>query len=309
VHGNNKSDEELAAAAEAGRVAGGDGRAGRGRALRAAGVQRVLLRITPGVEADTHEKIRTGHVGSKFGVPPEEALEVSDGAAEPGWRCWACTCTWARRSRMRRGDGGDRVLSGSAWTPGPSWTGRPAIVNVGGGLGIRYVMDEPALPTRRSTRARSRSAVRSLGGRRAPEAQLVFEPAGRSSAGRRHLYRVGVVKRSGGTTWVAVDGGMSDNPRPPSTAPATRRPCRTGPTSTGRDVRRLRQALRERRCPDRAGIAAQPGRGDVLAVPATGAYSLSMASNYNALPRPAAVLVGNATARSIRARESVETLL
>jgi diaminopimelate decarboxylase len=119
-----------------------------------------------------------------------------------------------------------------------------------------------------------------------------------------------VVKRSGGTTWVAVDGGMSDNPRPALYAArysallanrADEPPAGTyavcGKHCESGDVLIEQASLPE------------PRRGDVLAVPATGAYSLSMASNYNALVRPAAVLVGNATARSIRARESVEALL
>ena len=109
VHGNNKSDEELAAAAAADAWLVVMDEPGEVERCAAAGVKRVLLRITPGVEADTHEKIRTGHVGSKFGVSPDEGASLPrtpwrcwSGRARPGWRCWVCTCTWVRRSRMRQ---------------------------------------------------------------------------------------------------------------------------------------------------------------------------------------------------------------
>jgi diaminopimelate decarboxylase len=313
VHGNNKSDEELAAAAEADAWLVVMDEPGEVERCAAAGVQRVLLRITPGVEADTHEKIRTGHVGSKFGVPPEEALEVLERARGAGLEMLGLHVHL-----------GSQVADATAATAAIEllvrlcvnaraeldWT--PAIVNVGGGLGIRYVMDEPALPTPEEyARTVSERLYEAWATAELPKPQLVFEP-GRSLVGRAGvtLYRVGVVKRSGGTTWVAVDGGMSDNPRPALYAArysallanrADEPPAGTyavcGKHCESGDVLIEQASLPE------------PGRGDVLAVPATGAYSLSMASNYNALPRPAAVLVGNATARSIRARESVETLL
>jgi diaminopimelate decarboxylase len=140
----------------------------------------------------------------------------------------------------------------------------------------------------------------------------VLEP-GRSLVSRAGvtLYTVGGVKRaSAATTYVTVDGGMSDNPRPamynarytallanragddPSGAYAVAgKHCESG------DVLIERVELPE------------PRRGDLLAVPVTGAYTLAMSSTYNAVPRPAAVLVGNGEARLIRRRESVDDLL
>src|SRR5206468_10520574 len=76
VHGNNKSDEELAAAAEAQAAFVVLDSLEELERARAAGIDRLLVRITPGIEVDTHESIRTGHVGSKFGVSPEEAASV-----------------------------------------------------------------------------------------------------------------------------------------------------------------------------------------------------------------------------------------
>ena len=217
VHGNNKSDEELAAAAAADAWLVVMDEPGEVERCAAAGVKRVLLRITPGVDADTHEKIRTGHVGSKFGVPPEDALEVLERAREAGLEMLGL--------HMHLGS---QVADATAATAAIEllarlcvkargeldWT--PAIVNVGGGLGIRYVMDEPALPTPEEyARTVSERLYEVWAAAELPKPQLVFEP-GRSLVGRAGftLYRVGVVKRSGGTTWVAVDGGMSDNPRP-----------------------------------------------------------------------------------------------
>jgi diaminopimelate decarboxylase len=125
------------------------------------------------------------------------------------------------------------------------------------------------------------------------------------------LYRVGVVKRSSETTtYVAVDGGMSDNPRPQlyearfSCLLANRADEGTAGTYTvcGKHCESGDVLV------ERAQLPA-PVRGDLLAVPATGAYTLAMASNYNVVPRPAAVLVSGGSARLIRRRETLDDLL
>jgi diaminopimelate decarboxylase len=124
------------------------------------------------------------------------------------------------------------------------------------------------------------------------------------------LYRVGSVKRTGGTTWVAVDGGMSDNPRPAlygarySALLANRaeEPIAGAFAVCGKHCESGDVLIERAELPE-------PRRGDLLAVPATGAYTLGMASNYNALARPAALLVGAGSERVIRTRESIETLL
>jgi diaminopimelate decarboxylase len=124
------------------------------------------------------------------------------------------------------------------------------------------------------------------------------------------LYRVGAVKVLGATTWVAVDGGMSDNPRPQlydarytallanrAVEPAAGTVSVAGLHCESGDVLIDDVPLPEAR------------RGDLLAVPATGAYTLSMASNYNGVPRPAAVLVHDGQVRVIRRRETIDDLL
>jgi diaminopimelate decarboxylase len=137
-----------------------------------------------------------------------------------------------------------------------------------------------------------------------PRPQLVFEP-GRSLVGRAGvtLYRVGVVKRSGATTWVAVDGGMSDNPRPAlygarySALLANRadEPPAGEYAVCGKHCESGDVLIEATQLPD-------PRRGDLLAVAATGAYSLSMASHYNAVPFPAAVLVDDGGSAMIARR-------
>ncbi len=158
------------------------------------------------------------------------------------------------------------------------------------------------------------AAVWRIGGRRPglPEPELIVEP-GRSVVGPAGvtLYRVGVVKQaSEATTYVAIDGGMSDNPRPqlydaePAVAVAGRFDAEPDGLYT----------VAGKHCESGDVLASgvplpEPRRGDVLAVPATGAYTLAMASQYNAVPRPAAVLVAGGEAREIRRRETVEDLL
>ena len=124
------------------------------------------------------------------------------------------------------------------------------------------------------------------------------------------LYRVGSVKRLPGRTWVAVDGGMSDNPRPQL----------YGARYTALSAARANEAVDE--VVSVAGMHCESGdvliddvtlpsprRGDLLAVPATGAYTLAMASNYNGVGRPAAVLVNDGEARLVRRRETIDDLL
>jgi diaminopimelate decarboxylase len=312
VHGNNKSDDELRAAAEADvwLVVLDEPREVE-RAVEA-GVKRVLLRVTPGIEAGGHAAIQTGHAGSKFGVPPEDALEIIERARKAGLKMLGLH--FHLGSQLL-----DDTPARSAieWLAGFAaqaramldWT--PEVMNVGGGLGIQYIEGEPAPNPDEYARSLSERLYDAWSRQDLPRPLLVFEP-GRSLVGRAGLtlYRVGVVKRSGGTAWVAVDGGMSDNPRPAlygaryaallanrADEPAAGEYAVCGKHCESGDVLIERAELPE------------PKRGDLLAVPATGAYTLGMASNYNALSRPAAVLVAGGSARVSRDRESIDGLL
>jgi diaminopimelate decarboxylase len=190
------------------------------------------------------------------------------------------------------------------------WT--PRIVDLGGGLGVRHVVEEPTFTIAEFVGGLTGELQRAWHLQGLPQPELVLEP-GRSLVSRAGvtLYTVGGVKRaSAATTYVTVDGGMSDNPRPAmynaryAALLATRADAEpsgafaiAGKHCESGDVLIERVELPE------------PQRGDILAVPVTGAYTLAMSSSYNAVPRPAAVLVGGGEARLIRRRETVDDLL
>jgi diaminopimelate decarboxylase len=313
VHGNNKSDEELRAAAEA--QAGFVVLDAEDEVARAAeaGVRRVLVRVTPGIEADTHAAIRTAHHGSKFGLPPDDALRAIPAVREAGLEAAGLHVhigsqlldTQAARTSVD-------WLAGFAADCRAELGWEPAVVDLGGGLGVGHVEGEAPPPVGEFVGAlleRLRHAW-ALHGLALPE--VVLEP-GRSLVGRAGftLYRVGVVKRATETTtYVAIDGGMSDNPRPQlyGARYAALLANRADEKATGR------YSVCGKHCESgdvliESVALPEPRRGDLLAVPATGAYTLAMGSNYNAVPRPAAVLVSNGAARLIRRRETLDDLL
>jgi diaminopimelate decarboxylase len=299
-HGNNKSDEELRAAAATGALVVLDALEEVERA-RAAGVHTVLIRLTPGIEAETHRAIRTAHAESKFGLCPDDAVAAVDAARAAGLDVAGLHVHIG--SQLLRAD--ESVLAVERLVEVArrctDWT--PRVFNLGGGLGVRHTLDESAPDIAEfagelvwHVRARWPDPVR-----------LILEP-GRSLIGQAGLtlYEVGAVK---GTT-AAIDGGMSDNPRPQlydaryeallanrADEPAAGTYRIAGKHCESGDV--LIEAVE----------LPEPRRGDLLAVPATGGYTLSMASNYNGVPRPAAVLVADGRAVLIRRRETVADLL
>ncbi len=311
VHGNNKDEAFLREAAREGAPVVLDA-PDEAELAAAAGVARVLVRVTLGVDADTHEAVVTGHHGSKFGLPPAEAralladalargldvlgLHVHVGSQLPDFSAQAETiqrlAAFAAESRAELG-----------------WEAR--VADLGGGFGIRHRPEDdvPAAADLASAAVESARAAFASAGLPAPAVWL--EP-GRSLVGRAGvtLYRVGAVKRLAERTWVAVDGGMSDNPRPQlydarytalsatrADEPAAETVSVAGMHCESGDV-----------LSDDVELPA-PRRGDLLAVPATGAYTLAMSSNYNGVGRPAAVLVRDGAAELIRRRETLEDLL
>ena len=311
VHGNNKSDEELAAAARSGGTVVLDSLDEVARAA-AAGIARVLVRVTPGVETDTHEAIRTGHHGSKFGLAADDALEaVRRGLAAGLDVAGLHVHVGSQLADVRPHVEAIELLADLALRCREElgWTAR--IVDVGGGFGVRHVHSEAEPDLEHAVPLLAAAVPRAWIMRGLPAPQVAFEP-GRALVGRAGvtLYRVGATKKANEVADVAVDGGMSDNPRPQlydaryaallagrAEEPATGEFRIVGKHCESGDVLIERIALPE------------PRRGDVLAVPATGAYTLGMASNYNGVPRPAAVLVGDGEARIILRRESVDDLL
>jgi diaminopimelate decarboxylase len=311
MHGNNKSEVEIeeAAAARVGRlVIDSFDEFARIRSIhdRTGHVFDVLLRITPGIEAHTHHYVATGQDDSKFG------FTLSTGAA-------ATAIDVARTHpgvRLR----GIHLHIGSQVFLIDSFAAALAAVaefvklhrfeelSMGGGLGVAYVEGEES-PSIGDYARILRGAARAAG----ISATLSVEPGRAIVAGAAvTLYTVGTIKEIPGVRkYVAVDGGMSDNPRPvlygsgyetflPKSVKAERllkvrvvgKHCESG------DV-----LVRDGVVPEHLEV------GDVLATPVTGAYGHSMGSNYNKVPRPAVVFVGDGEARQVVARESYEDLI
>ena len=326
VHGNNKSDGEIACAldygvgrivldstAEIARVA--DAAAERG--IRAP----VMLRITTGVHAGGHEFVATAHEDQKFGVSiaGDQALAALQGIlARPELELLGIHChigsqiqdvaafeATARRMLELRA-----ALAATTGVLVPE-------VDLGGGYGISYRPGERGLPIEVAAQAIAETVgtvCQELG---TPVPRISIEP-GRAIAGPSTftLYRVGVVKPvtlEDGTVrmYVSVDGGMSDNPRPimygaEYTAVIANRVSRAAPVLcrvVGKHCESGDIVIRDIELP--GDIAP----GDLLAVPGTGAYGRSMASNYNLVPRPPVVAVRENTSRVIVRRETVADLL
>ncbi len=310
-HGNNKSIEELRHGLEVGIgriVVDSFEELGRLETLHAEGlpVPKVLLRITPGVEAHTHEFISTGQDDSKFG------FTVSTGvAAEAVAKASASSAVELVGLHAHIGSQVFRAASfGEAAEVLAAFAmpfELPELV-VGGGLGVAYVEGEEA-PTISQWSKILLDAVATTG----IQATIGIEP-GRSIAAQAAvtLYTIGTVKHLPEIrTYVAVDGGMSDNPRPvlygsgyetflprdvtaarPETARVVGKHCESG------DL-----LVREASLPTGYEV------GDILATPVTGAYGHSMGSNYNKVLRPPVVFCANGDARLVVRRETNEDLL
>jgi diaminopimelate decarboxylase len=311
LHGNNKSLEELKLALRTGVgrvVVDNFDEMDRIEALHAAGFEppRVLVRVTPGVEVHTHEFTRTGVDDTKFG------FTVSSGAA-------AAAIRRAQESTAMRLTGlhahiGSQVFSLDAFARAARVVAHLAAphglpeLSLGGGLGVAYVEGEHA-PTITQWATSLEGVLHSEG----IDARLSVEPGRAIVAGAAvTMYTVGAIKVIPGIrTYVAVDGGMSDNPRPvlygsgyetflPRAVDAPRtRPVRiVGKHCESGDV-----LVSEGWVPDDLEV------GDLLATPVTGAYGHSMGSNYNKVRRPPVVFCRNGTARLVVRRETYEDLL
>ena len=311
VHGNNKSDDELRAAAALDALVVLD-ELGEAERAAAAGVRRTLVRVTPGVEADTHASIRTGHRGSKFGVDPHEAVKAVRRALAAGLEVAGLHVHVGSQLADARAhvlavvplaDVAARCRAELRWTP--------ELVDLGGGFGVRHVAAEPEPPMTQLVRSIAAAVAAAWRERELPPPLLLLEP-GRSLVGPAGvtLYRVGAVKRAGDRSYAAIDGGMSDNPRPQLYgARYTAILANRMDDEPGEEV-----TLAGKHCEsgdvliERVALPA-PRRGDLVAVPATGAYTLAMSSNYNGVTRPAAVLVADGEARLILRRETLDDLL
>ncbi|MEV7189442.1 diaminopimelate decarboxylase [Kitasatospora sp. NPDC093102] len=319
LHGNAKSPEELRLARRlrVGRIViDGPAEIARLAALVAADTpQKVLVRVVPGIAAGHHAAVRTGVGGQKFGFPIQGG-DAADAIArvldQPGLELAGLHCH----------------LGSQITSPEPYLLAVDALVrllaevrerygvelpelDLGGGHGIRYlpVGDEELDLAEFAVRVTDRLAVRCAeAGLEVP--RLIVEP-GRAIAGPSAVavYRVLSVKHTAdGRCFAAVDGGMSDNPRPalygsPYTVRLVGRRSEAGEARVdvvGRHCEAGDVLVRD------AALPADLRPGDLLAVPAAGAYQLSMASGYNLVGRPAVVAMKDGRARLLIRRETVE---
>ncbi|MFH8371688.1 diaminopimelate decarboxylase [Streptomyces sp. NPDC018031] len=315
LHGNAKSPHDLRtalrlgvgrividSASEIARLAAEVGRDGH---------QRVLVRIVPGISAGGHDKIRTGTDGQKFG------LSVADGHAQhaiarilglPQLELTGLHCHLGSQITLVRPylTAVRRMVGLLARVRDQHGVTLPEL-DLGGGHGIAYRPQDKALDLTRLARRVRAELAESCAAARLPVPRLIIEP-GRAIVGPAGvaLYRVLAVKRTGERTFVAVDGGMSDNPRPALYG------ARYAPRLIGRAGAAGQRPVTVvgRHCEAGDVLAADvalPGDvrpGDLIAVPVAGAYHLSMASGYNLVGRPPVVAVAGGRARLLVRRES-----
>jgi diaminopimelate decarboxylase len=295
MHGNNKTEAELRAALDAGIghvIVDSLDEIDRLERLAAGRRQRVLLRVTPGIRPDTHEKIATGQEDSKFGIPLALLPRAVERCAAAGLELRGLHAHLG--SQVFELDVYDtlaEVLSGAGDYP---------VINMGGGFAAAYTRGEDPPPPAAYAEAMLE---------RLPEGIRVLCEPGRSLVANAglSLYTVGTVKDAGGRRYVAVDGGMADNIRPMlydavyEAEVADRVGDSTACRLVGMHCESGDVLIEEARLED-------PRVGDVVVVPATGAYGHSMASNYNAVPRPPVVFCRDGDARVVVRRETYEDL-
>jgi diaminopimelate decarboxylase len=267
--------------------------------------QSVLIRVTPGIQADTHTYIRTGQLDSKFG------FGLEDGLAERAVRA-------VRASRHLELSGlhahiGSQIFELEPYTKAIEALAELAdgewcrTLNVGGGLGIAYTSDDEPPSIDAYVEVKVRGVERVFD----PVPRILVEP-GRSLVGNAGvtIYRVGAVKEIPGVrTYVAVDGGMSDNLRPMLYG-ARYEALIGNRASAAPDVPATIAGMH---CESgdiliRDVALASPRRDDVLVTPATGAYGYAMASNYNGVPRPPVIFCSSGDARAVVRGETWEDL-
>lgn len=274
---------------------------------------RVMLRITPGIECHTHEYIRTGHLDSKFGFDPNQVVEVLEFLANTPSLDFVGVHAHIGSQIFERQPHQDLAGVLAQWLKKAKEFGLPAReLNVGGGLGIRYTEadDPPSIGEWTATVAKAVETACQKEQIALPK--LICEP-GRSLVGTTGVtaYTVGSRKEVPETrTYIAVDGGMSDNARPITyesvyrSLLANRMSEKATETVTiaGKHCESGDVLIKEALLPK-----AEPG--DTLVVMTTAAYGYSMASNYNRLLRPAMVLVQDGKAEVIVNRESYQDLI
>jgi diaminopimelate decarboxylase len=275
----------------------------------------VLIRVTPGVKADTHERIRTGQEDTKFGVSlaSSAAMEATRLALElPHVNLHGFHCHIGSQLLYTDGFGLAAHVVMDFIASVRAQTGYVAEqFDIGGGLGIRYCTDDVPPSVDRLAEEIATALAESARQHDIPMPQLIVEP-GRSIVGEAGvtLYTIGVVKEIPDLrTYVSVDGGMSDNPRPLLYDAEYEVLVANRADAHPSHIVRISGAHCETDTLVAEVAVADPQPGDILAVQSTGAYSYSMASNYNRFTRPAMVMVNDGHAELIVRRETLEDLV
>lgn len=317
LHGNNKSSEELEYAIACGCTVIIDNwlelKTTTNLAQSLGKCPNIMLRITPGIECHTHEYIQTGHLDSKFGFDPTEVESVFAFLSNQSYlNCIGVHAHIGSQifELQPHQDLGNVMM---AWFKISEKYGlNLKVLNIGGGLGISYTEsdDPPSITDWVKTVSNSVMAACEAQGLALPK--LISEP-GRSLIGTACVtaYTIGSSKTvPQGRTYITIDGGMSDNPRPITyqskylAIVANRMSADSDQVITiaGKHCESGDILIKDIKLP-------KTEVGDILVVPATGAYNYSMASNYNRIPKLAAVLVDDGDANLILKRETYQDLI
>ena len=274
---------------------------------------KLMLRITPGIECHTHEYIKTGHLDSKFGFDPDEVKSVLEELK---------SCEWANLTGLHAHIGSqifevqphiDLAVVMVDTLKLARRMGHPIVdLNLGGGLGIKYVQEDNPPSIEKWVEVISAAVVKACTERDMDLPRLMCEP-GRSLVANSGLtiYKIGAKKVVPGIrTYLSVDGGMSDNPRPITyqslySACLVDKPFKKNSekvTIAGKHCESGDVLLKDFSLPSCES-------GDLLVVFGTGAYNYSMSSNYNRIPRPATVMVWEGSVELTQRRELPEDLL
>jgi diaminopimelate decarboxylase len=278
--------------------------------------QKVLLRITPGIEAHTHSYVQTGQVDSKFGFGLGDGVAmdaIGQAMAAPhldliGLHAHIGSQIFELEAFRKAID----ILVGLIAQAKADLGFDCRYLNVGGGLGIRYTEEDVPSSIGDYAAVKVEGVREEMAARGLPMPRVLIEP-GRSIVGKAGItvYTVGTIKEIPAVrTYMSVDGGMSDNIRPMlydaryegMLANKAGMPAETRVTVAGKHCESGDILIRD-------AMLARPEPGDIFVMPATGAYCFAMASNYNGSPRPAVVLVAEGRAQVIIERESYSDLV
>ena len=319
-HGNNKTDSDIEFAIENGVgyfvVDNEDELYAVDRCASKRGiVQKIILRVTPGIDPHTHKKISTGSVESKFGIAigtgqaEETVLKAIDlkNIELCGYHCHIGSQIFDAEPFHTASEIMLKFIADIKGKYGYT----PDMLNLGGGLGVRYVESEPEINYYGELRKIAETIKKQCAELKIDMPKILTEP-GRSLVGDAGitLYTVGSVKEiKGYKNYVSVDGGMTDNPRytlyeSPYTVILASRP---------EDKKDFTATVAGRCCESgdliQEDVAMpRPGRGEILAVLTTGAYNYSMASNYNRIPRPPVVMLNSERDYIAVKRETLEDI-